>query len=113
MQGRYYIIQFHKNVNGDLIRPDLFDFPNGTHFYNPPLHINTTRDVIVTWAKDGAENNTDLTGITITPTNETTEIPILTIAKGLGLNNISRKNNTLNNFLANIFKEYAPNLNLN
>jgi hypothetical protein len=113
MEGRYYIIQFHKNENGELIRPDLFDFPNGTHFCNAPLHYNSTRDVIITWAKNGAENDTNLNGITITPTNETTEIPILTIAKGLGIDNISRNNATLNNFLVNIFREYVPDVNLN
>ena len=115
MEGKYYIIIFDKTNNGDIRRHELFGFPNGTYFYNSPIHINTSKDIIVTWARNDAEKHIDLTGLTIIPTNVTYKMSITMIAKGLGItkNNITRKNKLINKFLVNIFKDYVPDYDLN
>ena len=115
MEGRYYIIILEENENGNIIRDQLFEFPNGTPFNHSPIHINSKQNIIVSWAKNNAEKYMDLNGLTIIPTNETNKISITTIAKGLNIspNNITRANVKLNNFLVNIFKDYVPKLNLN
>ena len=115
MEGKYYIIIFDKNENGDIIRHDLFGYPNGTYFYNHPIHINTEGNIIVTWARNDAEKHIDLTGLTIIPTNITNKMSITKIAKDLNIstNNITRGNKLINNFLVNIFKDYIPDFDLN
>lgn len=115
MKGRYYIIIFDKNENGNIIRTDLFGFPNGTSFINIPIHINSEGNIIVTWAKNNAEKNMNLSGLTIIPTYETNKMSLTTIAKGLGISpkNITRENEKVNTFLVNIFKDYIPDFNLN
>jgi|SaaInlStandDraft_6_1057023.scaffolds.fasta_scaffold00865_4 hypothetical protein len=115
MNGKYYIIIFNKNDKGDIIRHDLFEYPNGTFFYNSPIHINTNKDIIVIWACNNVEKYIDLTNLTIIPTDITNKISISTIAKGLGLytNNITRTEKSINRFLVNIFKDYVPKFDLN
>ena len=114
MEGRYYIIIFDKNENGNIIRTDLFGFPNGTSFINIPIHINSEGNIIVTWAKNNAEKNIDLSGLTIIPTYETNKMSLTTIAKGLGIppKDITRENEKVNTFLVNIFKDYIPDFDL-
>lgn len=115
MEGRYYIIIFDKDENGNKIRTDLFGYPNGTYFDNSPIHINSEGNIIVSWAKNNAEKHMDLSGLTIIPTNETTRMSITTIIKGLGISpkNITRKNEKINTFFVNIFKDYIPDFDLN
>ena len=90
MEGRYYIIILEENENGNIIRDQLFEFPNGTPFNHSPIHINSKQNIIVSWAKNNAEKYMDLNGLTIIPTDETEKISITTIAKGLNIspNNI-------------------------
>ena len=115
MKGRYYIIIFDKNETGEQIRHELNHVPNGTCFINSPIHISTKEEIIVTWAINGAEKYNDLAGLTIIPTNKTNRMSLIQIAKGLGVspNDITRKNEKINKFFVNIFKDYVPNFDLN
>lgn len=111
--GKYYILSLNRDNNGNVIRQDLFGSPNGTPFYMPPIHINTAKDVIVCWANNNAEYY-DLKHATVIPTDITKPISITLIAKGLGISEkyITRNNQNINNFLVNIFKDYAPHIDL-
>jgi hypothetical protein len=42
-KGRYYIIVFDRDAYDNIIRHELFCFPNGTYFYNNPIHINSNK----------------------------------------------------------------------
>lgn len=98
---------------GEERKGELLSSPNGTNFYNGALHINTSWNIIITWKCNGAEKDIDLTGITIVPTDITSEICITTVAKGLGTSDISRTNKLINNFFVNVFKDYVPDFDLN
>ena len=116
MNGRYFILIFEKNENGEKIKYELCGVPNGTSFNNSPIHINSNGDIWVTWGPDYAANGLEeIKGLTIIPTNVTKEICLSTLAKGLGISDkkITRKNKSINNFLVNIFRDYVPEHNLN
>lgn len=106
MNGKYYILSLDRDADGKVIRQDLFGIPNGTPFYIPPIHINSAKDVIVCWANIDAEYFY-LEHVSVIPTDVTNIISIPLLIKGFGITDM-----TINHFLINVFKDYAPHLDL-
>jgi len=113
-KGRYYIFEFDDSEDGIENKCLLLSSPNGTMFDSgSAIHINSTQNVFIRWARDWNENEKKyydgfFKGVKITPTTITSKIDIRIIMNGLGLinNPITRQTEELNNFLVNIFSEF-------
>jgi hypothetical protein len=110
---RYYIFSFKEDDKGIRLMHELSGIPNGYAFENSPIHVNTKRNVWVTYP---SSKNIDFinysikflkatNSVEIIPTNITDEIKVPENVK-------SRNDIDFNLKMVNIFGSFAPNIDL-
>ena len=110
---RYYIFSFTEDEKGKSLMRELAGVPNGYAFENSPIHVNSKRNVWVTYpsSKNIVFINNSIKmlkakgSIEIIPTNITDEIKV-------PKNVTSRDDKEFNSKMVNIFGSFAHNIDL-
>ena len=110
---RYYIFSFTEDDKGIRLMNELAGIPNGYAFEKSPIHINSKRNVWVTYPSsknidfinDSIKMLKATSSVEIIPTNITDEIQVPE-------NVTSRNDKEFNSKMVNIFGSFAHNIDL-
>ena len=109
---RYYILSFVEDNHGKGMRNLLSASPNGTVFNKSPIHVNSKRNVWVTYS---SSNDIEIINSSIKwlkSSNSVEIIPTDITEEIIPRNVKSRDDKEFNSKMVNIFCSFAPDIDL-